>query len=386
MAGVLTSHHIKFVEEKLRSAVEELLFELIRVTIGRQNSLSRILSSGEWQDLFALSQRHAIIGVTFAGVRKLQQNGQGIPSDLYWQWLGLSSHIQQCNEVMNAHCVEACNRLQQTGFKTCILKGQGVAQLYGSDLSMLRQSGDIDLWVDGGIKRAMAWAKENYGDVAFEYINAHVPMFNETEVELHWRVKYMSNLFKNRKLQNWIEEHEDELLNTTIELPNGVGSIPVPSLALNRYYILLHCYSHIFSEGLGLRQIMDLYFVLAQNKLDNVKDADFRKFFLDCLSLRRFTSAMMWIMGYVFGLEREKMLCEPDEKEGKYILNEVILNGNMGQHDHRIIRVSKNARIQSVAASLQHTRHLATHYPSEFLWTPIYIVFHFCWKRICVRC
>ena len=58
---------------------------------------------------------------------------------------------------MNAHCVEACNRLQQTGFKTCILKGQGVAQLYGSDLSMLRQSGDIDLWVDGGIKRAMAW-------------------------------------------------------------------------------------------------------------------------------------------------------------------------------------------------------------------------------------
>jgi len=94
LAGVLTSHHIKFVEEKLRSAVEELLFELIRVTIGRQNSLSRILSSGEWQDLFALSQKHAIIGVTFAGVRKLQQNGQGIPSDLYWQWLGLSSHIQ----------------------------------------------------------------------------------------------------------------------------------------------------------------------------------------------------------------------------------------------------------------------------------------------------
>jgi len=32
------------------------------------------------------------------------------------------------------------------------------------------------------------YAKENYGDVAFEYINAHVPMFNETEVELHWRV------------------------------------------------------------------------------------------------------------------------------------------------------------------------------------------------------
>ena len=107
-----------------------------------------------------------------------------------------------------------------------------------------------------------------------------------------------------------MEEHEEELLNTTIELPNGVGFIPIPSLALNRYYILLHCYNHIFSEGLGLRQIMDLYFVLVQNSPNNSKDTEFKKFFLYSLGLRRFASAMMWIMGYVFGLEKEKMLCE----------------------------------------------------------------------------
>lgn len=365
--------------------MEGLLFELIRVTIGRQNGFSRIPPSEEWLELYELSQKHAIAGVAFAGVRKLQENGLSIPADLYWEWLGLAPQVQQRNEVMNAHCVEACNILQQAGFKTCILKGQGVAQLYGSELSMLRQSGDIDLWVDGGMKRTMTWARNNYGDVAFDYINAHVPMFKETEVELHWRVRSMSNLIKNRRLQKWIEEHEEELLNTTIELPNGVGSIPVPSLALNRYYILLHCYNHIFSEGLGLRQIMDLYFVLAQNNFDKAKDADFRKFFLEILGLRRFASAMMWIMGYVLGLEKERMLCEPDEKEGMYILNEVMQNGNMGHHDQRIKRVSKNAKIQSVAVSLQHTWHLAIHYPSEFLWTPIWIVWHYVWKRTCAR-
>ena len=362
-----------------------LLFELIRVTFGRQTGLSKIPSSDEWQELLDLSQKHAISGVTFAGVRKLQQNGVSIPSDVYWQWLGLTSQIQQRNEVMNAHCVEACNKLQQAGFKTCVLKGQGVAQLYESGLSMLRQSGDIDLWVDGGMKKALVWARTNYGDVAFDYINAHVPMFKETEVELHWRVSSMNNLIKNLKIQNWIKKNKNELLNTTIEFPNGVGSIPVPSITFNRYYILLHCYNHIFSEGLGLRQIMDLYFVLAQECFDKAKDSVFKKFFLDSLVLRRFASAMMWIMGYVFGLEREKMLCEPDEKEGRYILNEVMQNGNMGHHDHRIKRVSKNAKVQSVAASLQHTWHLATHYPSEFLWTPIWIVWHFCWKRACVR-
>jgi len=362
-----------------------LLFELIRVTIGRQNSLSRNPSSDEWQGLYGLCLKHAIAGVTFAGVRKLQQNGVNIPSEVYWHWLGLVSQVQQRNEVMNAHCVEACNRLQQVDFKTCILKGQGVAQLYGPELSLLRQSGDIDLWVDGGMKRAMTWASTNFTDVTFDYFNAHAPMFNKIEVELHWRLCAMSNLIKNRRLQKWMEEHEEELLNTTIELPNGVGIIPVPSLTFNRYYILLHCYSHIFSEGLGLRQIMDLYFVLAQDCFDKAKDADFRKFFLDSLGLRRFASAMMWIMGFVFGLEKERMLCEPDEKEGRYILNEVMQNGNMGHHDNRIKRVSKNAKIQSVAASIQHTWHLATQYPSEFLWTPVWIFWHYVWKRTCAQ-
>lgn len=178
-------------------------------------------------------------------------------------------------------------------------------------------------------------------------------------------------------------DHEEELMNTIIELPNGVGPVPAPSLIFNRYYILLHCYSHIFSEGLGLRQIMDLYFVLAQNDFDNSKNSEFKEFFLDGLGLRRFASAMMWIMGYVFGLERMAMLCEPDEKEGRFILSEVMQNGNMGHYDTRIKRVSKNARVQSVAATIQHTWHLATHYPSEFFWTPVWIAWHFCWKRIC---
>lgn len=362
-----------------------LLFELIRATIGKQTGLSKIPLSDEWQEFFDLSQKHAIAGVIFAGVRKLQQDGVSIPSDVYWQWLGLTSQIQQRNEVMNAHCLEVCNKLQHADCKVCILKGQGVAQLYGPELSLLRQSGDIDLWVDGGMKRVMIWASTNYGDVAFDYINAHIPMFKETKVELHWRVGSMSNLIQNRRLQKWMEEHKEELLNTVAELPNGVGIIPVPSLTFNRYYILLHCYNHIFSEGLGLRQIMDLYFVLDQNNSVNSKDTEFGKFFLENLGLRKFASAMMWIMGYVFGLEREKMLCEPDEKEGRYILNEVMQNGNMGHHDHRIKRVSKNSKIQSVAASIQHTWHIATHYPSEFLWTPIWIVWHYVWKRTCVR-
>lgn len=90
-------------------------------------------------------------------------------------------------------------KFQDSDFRCCVLKGQGVAQLYnandGLDRNMPRQSGDIDLWVSGGMKNVLAWARAHYGDVSYDYVNAHLPMFPETEVELHWRVSSMTNLF-----------------------------------------------------------------------------------------------------------------------------------------------------------------------------------------------
>ena len=355
--------------------MDELLFELIRVSIGKKCSLSRSPNSDEWEWLYEQAERHALLGVCFAGIRQIEQHRQRPPRELYYQWLGQAMQIQLRNERMNKYCVAVSSKFQDAGFKSCVLKGQGVAQLYGEELGLLRQSGDIDLWVDGGMKKALAWARENYGDVSFDYVNAHLPMFQETEVELHWRASMMMNIPKNRRLQRWIEVHKEELQNTTMELADGTRNIHVPSIAFNRWYILLHCYNHIFSEGLGLRQIMDLYFVLDSGvKIKDSGGEDFSQFFLDELGMRRFASAMMWIMSHVFGLERENMLCEPDKKEGLYILNEVMRNGNMGHHDERIKIVSRNERIQSIASTLQHNWHLATHYPSEFFWTPLWIV------------
>lgn len=271
-------------------------------------------------------------------------------------------------------------KISKAGFKNCILKGQGVAQNYGVELTNLRESGDIDLWVDGGLHQALAWARQVFGNVEYDYINAHLPMFNETEVELHWRVSYMTNLFGNKRLQIWMNDHKDELLNTLIELPQGVGSIHVPSLKFNRFYILLHCYNHMFTEGLGLRQIMDYYFVLRKEKISQEElcllQKDIRQF-----GLERFAKALMWILEFVFGLEKEYMICGPDEKEGRYILNEVMQKGNVGHHDTRVKRIFYSPKYNSIAASIQHSSHLLAHYPSEFFWQPIWIAWHFVWKR-----
>ena len=85
-------------------------------------------------------------------------------------------------------------------------------------------------------------------------------------------------------------------------------------------------------------------------------------------------------MQEVFGLEREYMLCEPDEREGGFLLKEVMLNGNFGHHDERKHHIH-NKWIEPFITRLQHNRHLIMHYPAEFFWAPIWLVYHFIWKR-----
>lgn len=51
--------------------------------------------------------------------------------------------------------------------------------------------------------------------------------------------------------------------------------------------------------------------------------------------LTRFAGAMMWLLKEKFGLEDDKLICEPIEEEGRYLLREVEYSGNFGHSDER---------------------------------------------------
>lgn len=333
-----------------------------------------------------------------------------MPIRLKLQWFALATQIKARNELLNHRCVEVQRMLTEEGMKSCILKGQGVARLYdfnvndNGNLGAYRQSGDIDVWVDGGMEKALRWCREKYGGVEYDYINAHVPVFKDVEVELHWRVQSMTNLFRNRRLQRWLEREETKEMifggkadmKPSESLQSSETSITVPSLEFNAFYLMLHCYNHEFSSGLGLRQLMDYYFLLRNFNLGSnvnlnnlsadVRQMSDRGFCLDVnelfhkFGMERFVGAVMWIMQEVFGLERKRLLCKPDEKEGRYILAEVMEGGNFGHHDERIRKVGKG-KWQSVFATLQHAMHVLKRYPSEALWMPVWMAYHFIWKR-----
>ena len=351
--------------------MQYLFFELIQVAIGRKNSLSYTPTAKEWEKLYRVAESQAILGICFAGVKRLQDTGYCVPEPLFMQWLAMAAKIQQRNGDMDQKTAEVWALLNKAGLDCAVLKGQGVAELYeirneelgirNDSLGMLRQSGDIDVWVKGGFDVVNDFVQKTRPSDDIAYHRFHYDMYADTEVELHHRPTLMRNLFDDRRLQQWCDSFDAD---TFVMTEKGFA---VPSLEFNRIFILTHIYRHFLFEGIGLRQLMDYYFVLRTRNLDLNK-------LLVELSLRRFAAAVMWVMGHVFGLEREYMLCEPDEKEGRFILDEIMQTGNFGYGDSRYKRHSKLKRMT------KHGLHLLIHYPSEVLWTPVWLVYHKVWK------
>lgn len=132
-------------------------------------------------------------------------------------------------------------------------------------------------------------------------------------------------------------------------------------------------------EGVGLRQIVDYYFVLKNLNValcdDSPRDAldTVREF-----GMERFAKGLMWVMHETLGMPREWMLWEPDEKEGKCILKEVMEGGNFGHYDQRLKH--GNGKWNSVKQVCRHNWHLMSHYPADVMWVPVWFVWHKCWK------
>ena len=88
----------------------------------------------------------------------------------------------------------------------------------------------------------------------------------------------------------------------------------------------------------------------------------------------------MWLMKNIFGLADEFLLCEPDEKEGRFLLNEIMYTGNMGKSDTRF-HWGQNTAFSRFVANQKRNIHLLTHYPHEVCWSPFFNIVRFAWLK-----
>lgn len=333
--------------------------------MGKLDAFSDAPSPNEWKTLFYYAMKQTLIGVCFSGIERLPAE-QRPPRELLLHWWGLTRQIEERNKVMNERSAEATTYFRSHGFKTSILKGQGIAQMYPWPLR--RQSGDIDIWV--GCRQSQRkskreaiykFARENDAEGKLHGVNyhhVHYHLFDDAEVELHIYPGYLCNPSHNRNLHRFFED-------------NPPREEATPSLAFNRIYILVHIMNHFIGHGVGLRQIMDYYFVLQEGFTADEREDAVR--WLKKLGLVRFAAATMWVLQKVFGIENESLLLTPDEKEGRFLLDEICQTGNMGHYEKRKWGSLKSP-FSRFLYNLRRDWHFMTHYPEEVLWQPLFSI------------
>ena len=342
-----------------------LLFYLLLIALGNRDRLSRFPTRKEWLDLYQESEKQSILGIMLDALERLP-NEQRPPQDLLLQWIGYVQVIEQNTIKITKASDVAVKYFQEKGFACSLLKGSAVGCYYPNPKR--RQSGDIDVWLDGGRKRIYDFARKFDKDgklYGVNYQHIHFHLFDDIPLEVHIWPSCLCNPFHNKIFHQFCAIH------------HPIMGQSMPSLAFDRVFILMHCYDHMLSSGVGFRQIMDYYYVLKQGFTNEEKDDSVR--WIKKLGMYRFASGLMWLMQYTFGMEDKYLLMEPNEKEGRFILQEVMMTGNMGHSDTRNWGSQKTA-FKRFIHNLRRDAYLINHYPQEIIFQPFFSLWLYFWR------
>lgn len=347
---------------------QQAFIELLQLSLGTREQMSRVPSKFGWQALYEEGQRQAVDSILLEGIERLSEN-QRPPKDLLLQWIGTGERLKQQNQRLNKACLDLQTLFSNNGFQSCILKGQGNALLYSKPL--LRQCGDIDIWVGGDRDLIIGFLRKKGKIGHIDIKHCDWDIFQDVPVEVHFIPTWFYNPFTNKKLQRWIEVQKSFQFENASEL----GFIS-PSIQFNLVYVLIHIYRHLFNEGIGLRQLMDYYYVLLYSTAEERQVA---MRVLCLFRMTRFVGAVMYIMQEVFKLGNEYLLCESLQKEGIFLLDEIMRAGNFGHYDER--NKHHQNRWANGIEDVKRNLRFVCHYPQEVCWMPAWKVWHWCWRK-----
>lgn len=321
------------------------------------------LSPEEWRAIFALSKKQALIGVIYSAVQRLPQDLQP-PKELMDKWNQNVRQIIIRNTRMNATAAQLTQMFEEKGRKTVILKGQANALLYPEPL--LRQAGDIDILLEGGRKGVLKLLKEMgvMEDVGIDEIsNLHVhlnsnkfsslplrgeaatsqnvipassqnvipasepgpPTRKGVSVEIHFAPTYNNSPFTTRTMCEFLAQQTSK--PGAVKLSDEGFNCPPMTFALVMQ--LSHLQRHYFGEGIGLRQLVDYHQLLVHSTEQEraLVRANLRK-----TGLYHIAGAVMYVMGRIFHVPESLMLCAPDARRGRQLMENIMEGGNFGKY------------------------------------------------------
>ena len=414
----------------------QLFFELLKTAIGQRKVLSAVPTQDEWQQLYGLLSKHTLLGIGFVAIQKLPEE-QWPPKMLVLKWTSVATAISHQNKTMNEECKSLCEEFRHDGVASVVIKGQSNLENYPEELRWYRTPGDIDLWCEArngveigeivngevvksefhGIAGVIEYCKQyercRGRDIPWHrvlYYHCELKSDNGIAIEPHYRISYLHSPVRNHRLQKWFKNQFDVCLHNKCQL-----GFPVLTSSVNVVYQLVHLYRHVFEGGIGLRQLMDYYFELRvwHNDVMECKDLQSQGMWSEGLGtpvmskeevmavirsfgMGKFASAVMYVLHEVFSMPKRQLitderllitdgpwlLCEPNEKEGRKLLEEIMKGGNFGQYDERGKEFKNGGKVKHGVWKLKRVMRLVRSYPEEALWEPVFRVWHLGWRMI----
>ena len=433
----------------------QIFFDFLRFCISSDSEIPSSLKEADWKELYAIAKKQCLVGILFDGIKKLPAEHVGMEKELLLQWMAESQMLEKANVRLNDAAIQVSEWFRKKGFRTCILKGQGNALMYPNPYS--RTPGDIDIWVEGGDKRVISFVRSISPHEKACYHHIEFPSYKGVEVEVHYRPSFLLCFWHNRKLQKYYERVKEEQFSHRVMLGEQ-GEIAIPTVVFNLIFQLTHIFSHLMNEGIGLRQLLDYYYVLCdfykvyqnfskthpssltlkggstafpkplspqgtgdvtapprRSEPLRSKVGGPSKVSPDCagwdrlsiegdnsagsttavtssastaidvvqkelkeLGLWKFAGGIMYIMQEVFGMPASRLIVPPNEKYGRFVLNEVLEAGNFGRHDarNRFGRSQLGHNLQRVYRDIR----LVRYFPGEALCEPLFRIWHFFWR------
>lgn len=371
--------------------IYDKFFQLLRLTIGSSTDIP-LIQKEEWKSIYEIAQKQSLMGVIFDGIQKMSDStkaaGDSMEMDinLLMNWIGICRQIEKRNHQLDEAVGKVTAWFEKKGFRSCILKGQGNALMYPCQGH--RTAGDIDIWVSGKPSEVIQFVHSISPKEKATYHHIDFPEINGIPVEVHYRPCYLQNPLHNFRLQKYFRQSAEEQFLHKGRI--GDMEVAIPTTRFNIVHQLVHIYNHLFQEGIGLRQIVDYYFVIEKWYMERtestflstvglqVTDKAALQDELKHLGLWDFAGAMMYVLHEALRLSEDKMIVPKDVERGKLLLEDILKGGNFGQYDKRygFGRGFIGHNLQRLCRDLR----LMRYYPAEALSEPIFRTWHFFWR------
>ncbi len=339
---------------------------LLLISVGRAESFEKDPTPAVWNLLFEMARHQTMLAILYEGILRLPEH-QRPPKDLMDKWKELTDltagiyrrHLERIGQLEPI--------LERLGLRGCILKGTGLSRLY--PIPERRLCGDIDLWVEGSTQNTVkAFDKAVYPLHDILYQEAKADMFDDTELEIHFHPCKMNNPFRNARLQKFFRDNAP-----------FAGTLTYPDSRFNAIFCMAHMYRHYIVGGIGLRQMLDYYYVLRELKPEDRAQVLIT---LKKLGMGKFSAAVMCAVQFNFGLEDEYLLCPADRKYGERLVNDIIRMGNFGILDKRNYGSEDESRWRRFVRKNSRVFSNFKYFPGEVIWSPFARVSQYVWRLI----